>query len=324
MRVAFLAHSFHLTYTKSTRFLIELLQRNFESVSVILHEDAWKVLPRSDWDLLVIFQKLYPAAELEAFGIPRVVLVPMWDDCPKEKEFWIRYSDFRVLCFSSTLKRMLDGWGLRTFGAKYFPSVASQQRATFDGSLRGFFWPRTPQLTWGVVSSLIGATQFKSFHYHRSTNLTKDDGSVPRETDHPGMNLTVTSWFESQEDYLRAVQQNNIYFAARRNEGIGMSFLEALALGMCVVAPDSPTMNEYIVHGENGLLFDPDKPGPIDFSLAARLGERAARASAEGRTQWETSIPRIIEFLRIPDPGSRKKKHLYIRMKRRLRVWMKA
>ena len=35
-----------------------------------------------------------------------------------------------------------------------------------------------------------------------------------------------------------------------------MGFLEAMGLGLCVLSPNSPTMSEYIVDGDNGVLFD--------------------------------------------------------------------
>ena len=50
--------------------------------------------------------------------------------------------------------------------------------------------------------------------------------------------------------------KSTIYIASRPYEGIGMSFLEAMADGRCVVAHDNTTHNEYIEHGKNGFLFD--------------------------------------------------------------------
>ena len=48
----------------------------------------------------------------------------------------------------------------------------------------------------------------------------------------------------------------NVYFAPRLEEGIGQTFLEAIRWGRCVVAADNRTINEYIIHGVNGLLYD--------------------------------------------------------------------
>ena len=38
-----------------------------------------------------------------------------------------------------------------------------------------------------------------------------------------------------------------------------MAFLEAMAMGMCVVAENQPTANEYILSGQNGILYGGDQ-----------------------------------------------------------------
>ena len=62
--------------------------------------------------------------------------------------------------------------------------------------------------------------------------------------------------------YAPALRRAGIYFAPRLYEGIGISFLEAMAMGKAVVAPDNPTMNEYVTHNVNGFLYKPGGPAP--------------------------------------------------------------
>ena len=45
-----------------------------------------------------------------------------------------------------------------------------------------------------------------------------------------------------------------------RREGLGMSGLESLAVGTPVLAADNRGTREYMIHGKNGLIFDPGKP----------------------------------------------------------------
>jgi glycosyltransferase involved in cell wall biosynthesis len=47
--------------------------------------------------------------------------------------------------------------------------------------------------------------------------------------------------------------------APRRYEGIGMAFLEAMAMEMCVVAENQSTANEYILSGKNVILYGGDR-----------------------------------------------------------------
>ena len=72
------------------------------------------------------------------------------------------------------------------------------------------------------------------------------------------------------------------------NEPLGMVVAEALAFGKPVIGSRRGGIPEMIRAGENGLLFEPDRPGELvaalrqlagDATLRARMGE-AARASA--------------------------------------------
>ena len=104
----------------------------------------------------------------------------------------------------------------------------------------------------------------------------------------------------------------------RPAEGIGHSFIEAMALGHCVVAADRPTMNEYIRDGVNGLLYDPDRPRSLDFSRSRELGLAARASSAAGRKAWLDALPDIRRFLEEPARGfSRKAHHPFIALKGR-------
>lgn len=99
------------------------------------------------------------------------------------------------------------------------------------------------------------------------------------------------------DEYMRVLSNCNVFIATRPREGIGLSFLEAMGLGMCVVAPDAPTMNEYISSEENGLLFDIENVRAIDLSRFAEFGERARAHVSWGREQWEASLPAMLQFV---------------------------
>ena len=127
MHVAFLAMSNHIRHTHSSDFFIALLRDLFGEVSVILHERAWIDLPKAHWDLVIDYQKRYSPEELEAFGADRMVLVPMYDDCPVDEAYWSKYRAFKVLCFSSTLKAALSSYGLEAWGVRYYPRKYRQR-----------------------------------------------------------------------------------------------------------------------------------------------------------------------------------------------------
>jgi len=107
-------------------------------------------------------------------------------------------------------------------------------------------------------------------------------------------------WFEDKNEYLNLVRDSNIFFAPRLYEGIGMSFLEAMSMGKCVVAPGNPTMNEYITHNKTGLLYDPNDPQPLDFSIAESLGKNARKYIEESYKKWNFNKNELMNFIETP------------------------
>jgi glycosyltransferase involved in cell wall biosynthesis len=92
------------------------------------------------------------------------------------------------------------------------------------------------------------------------------------------------------------------------NEPLGMVVAEGLAFGKPVIGSRRGGIPEMIRHGENGLLFEPDRPGELvealrqlagDAALRARMG-RAARISAQpflDREGWIEKYLKVYECL---------------------------
>ena len=317
MKVAFLANSFHLNKTKSADFFIDLLRENFGTVRVIPHKDAWSALPKERWDLVVAWQHSYSPLELESFKADRVVLVPMYDDTHLSEDSWRGYKGFKVFCFSSTLERILVSYGLSAWGVRYYPDPQKLPTTTWSSGLRSFFWPRTKAVNWPIVKQLMGNTPFQSIHLHWTPEAV---GDLPYPLDAAGNkseNVEVSSWFHDSGEYYSTLSRSNVFFASRIAEGIGMSFLEAMAMGLCVVAPRAPTMSEYIQDGVNGLLYDPNRPEPLDFSRADALGAAARSACEKGRVAWQDASPLIASFLEEPAPGYKPRFHPVVVVKGR-------
>jgi hypothetical protein len=279
---------------------LNALRLQFEEVEVIAQEYVWLTLPNKRFDVLVVFQNLYSPEVLAAFGVSRTVLVPMYDACPLTREFWDGYRAFGILCFSKTLFSHLRSWGLEAMLATYYPPVPDEGIRQDTDGLAGYFWPRALDVNWGIVKTLMGTTRFDHLHLHVTGRVVREHVQLPDENDRKSFNLHVSSWFNSPADYLETLRGCQVYFAPRSREGIGMSFLEAMSIGLCVVAADNPTMSEYIHEGENGLLFDLAKPRPLDFSRVRLLGKAARESCRRGNEEWNACGPAIQEFLRRP------------------------
>ena len=88
-------------------------------------------------------------------------------------------------------------------------------------------------------------------------------------------------------------------------EGFGISFLEASASGLPVVAGDSGGVSDAVQHEKTGLLVNPDKPEDIataikllltDDSLARRYGNEGRRWT-ETQMSWEKVARRLVSAM---------------------------
>ena len=166
-----------------------------------------------------------------------------------------------------------------------------------DG-LRGFFWIRHEDLvSWPTVRALLGETRFVRLHLHIAPDPGSPAPSLPSKEEIQKYNITTSTWFEDKKELLELLEQSNVYFAPRHEEGIGQSFLEAMARGLCVIAPDNGTMNEYII---NGLLYSPDHLAPLDFSRWAELGGNARKSVEYGAARWREQASRMVDFILTP------------------------
>jgi hypothetical protein len=311
-RIAYIDHSFHRT-TRSTEFLPELLRRYGHTVD-LFWDEAWQGGQPVAWDsvvghdVVVMFQSHCPVLP-QPFrrSHPNVIYIPMLDQFSFRRgpllnlsAFWEAFQGSKVLNFSYAIHCMTLAFGIASHHTRYFPPVAALPHSRGDG-LHGFFWFRRPaQLPWSVIRKLISGVRFDSFHIH----LAADPGSPPFDgpttEDIERHGITMSTWFEDRADLEKVMARANIYFAPRLEEGIGQSFLESMARGQCVVAPDYGTMNEYIISGENGLLYDPAHPAPLDFSDALQMGANGRRSVMSGRAAWERAEGRLVEFILAP------------------------
>lgn len=105
----------------------------------------------------------------------------------------------------------------------------------------------------------------------------------------------------THESVLSLLQDSFIYVQPSRYESQGIALLEAMAAGRAVIASDLPAIREYIKHGENGLLVEPENPQVLTDALHTLLTNpeqslalgRVARKTAQAYT-WQRMMRTII------------------------------
>jgi hypothetical protein len=311
-RIAYLDHSFHRT-TRSNEFLPQLLERGGHAIDRFW-DDTWRGGASVAWrdvashDVVIMFQSFcLPDAPYFRSAHPNVIYIPMLDQfglwqgpVHNLTAFWEPFQGSKVLNFSNALHLLTSGFGIASHFARYYQPAGAAPSAPASG-LHGFFWlRREQQLPWAIVRRLIEGTTFDSFHIHLATDPGTPPAQLPSADDIARYRITTSTWFENRAEFEALMARANVYFAPRAEEGIGQSFLEAMGRGQCVVAPNHGTMNEYILPGVNGLLYDVGHPRPLDFSRAAELGARARAGTLAGRALWEQGENELLHFILTP------------------------
>jgi Glycosyl transferases group 1 len=292
VKVALLDQSFHRK-TGSSRFLLEVL-RPLGTVDhfFVDENDLGEVADGNDF--IILFQTEFCAPYFLARG-KRTVIVPMYDACANMPEvYWRAMAGARVISFCRRLHvRMLE-CGLESIYLQYFPDPSSIKVVEDFSNLRGFLWQRHPRegFNWRLGSRLCGSSM-ASLHVH----LAADDGNNDLEM--LPLGVTTSEGFADRYEYFAHMRTANVFFAPRATEGIGMANLEAMTHGMCVVAHDDATANEYIVHQENGYLYNIGNPENLSLTLARaqQCGRGARKTVEDGYEQYNEKLDDLRSFI---------------------------
>ena len=290
---------------------MKLLRAHGHEVTVFW-DDGWRGGARvdfttvRDYDCIIMFQCICAATcRYFAEEHPNVVFVPMLDQFgifsgPHDnlQPLLSRFFRCKILSFSKAVHAIAISSGIMSRYVQYYPNPATQVDSQ---GLRGFFWLRHEEhVSWPLVRKLMGNTAFSSLHIHLACDPGAPPPVMPTEEETRKYHITVSRWFDKKIDFLRIMEQANVFFAPRLEEGIGQSFLEAMSRGQCVIAADCGTMNEYIVHGVNGLLYAHDNPQPLDFSLVPELCAAAYAGARAGYDRWIACRENIAQFVVTP------------------------
>lgn len=293
-RLLYVGCAFH-TKTRSVDFFLDLLRRHFEVEEYLIEGRPEDEIARKGRDryAAVVFLQVNPANYINHFKRQNIVFVPMYDAFPIGKRRNLLFlSKVKWICFSEKYRPFLGG--IESLFVRYYPEPRAPGSAPPGETF--FFWQRRKEIDWHVVKQLIGDSRVEAVNVHSACDPGVEF-KEPAEGDRRRYNISISRWFDSKDDLEKLMIRFRYFFAPRMREGIGQSFLDAMAMGMVVIAPNDATMNEYIVNGENGYLYDPMRPKPIAFSDFDAVREKSIRSVAEGRKAWLDSEDSIIDFI---------------------------
>ena len=274
MKLLFIDHECHKK-TRSAEFFLSVLRKAFDVVehyySQYCRTGAQKVA--KDCDVAVIWE--FPISRWRFF-FPgkRNVFVPMYDN--EWSSYWqwkrIAWSGMGVISFCDKVTEHARRCGVTNIlDVRYFPDPDSLPKEKGDPK-RVFLWERG-EITRSVAEKLFPPSDGYVFDVKRADEFLERDA------------------------YLARIAKCGIVIAPRRKEGIGMAFLEAMAMGKCVVANNDATMNEYIKDGENGILFNANELKQISNVAVLRVSENGNKYAAGMYARWLADQEEIVDFI---------------------------
>ena len=301
-RLAFIDHSFHKK-TQATAFLMDILSENFDIECI--WDDSWsggdsisiEYLNKHNFEFVLFFQVLFPVDELKKLR-GKLIWVPMYDGVVgRAPSFWMELSQLpiKVISFSKRVFDVARSFGIQSVSVQYFFDPEKFKEISQIEGKRIFFWQRT-KFSFKDVKKILGNQRVEKF----VLKLDVDPGYTPVRPTNEDMrryNIEIIDGNLSKEDYLELVRGSNIFIAPRKFEGIGMSFIEAMTMGLAVVAFDHPTMNEYMVHQKSGYLVNERRLGEIDFSKFQEIGEKAREVCKKGYKEWLMKREKLADFI---------------------------
>lgn len=301
LRIAFIDHSYHKK-TRSSEFFLNIL-RVLGTVD-IYWDDSWNTqtpldfrpVDSGNYDILVFWQILYSAEIIKQRQCRRILLVPMYDSVGDvSPSFWLSYRKCYFLNFSMALHSSVSECGIPSFYLQYFPDPSDFRVANTVGDLRVFFWERNKDVTINTVKNWFSACGDCLFHYHHAPDPGNESTFAGLDNDR---RWTESSWFATSAEYREVLSSCSAFIAPRKFEGIGMAFLEAMAIGLAVIGLPYPTLNEYVIHNQNGLLVDVD--GGIDFAGIdwRALGAAARKTVEDGYQCYKVRIPELEQWIK--------------------------
>lgn len=297
-------HAFHQR-TLSSKFLTDLLQGPQTKLFFVDPEkpELLSLLKPHRSSHALVFVQLRPDPQLlRALGHRNVTWVPMHDDLrvDSKRVRQLEGSNIKFINFCREAHEVFVGRSQPSLAVRYWPEPPPAPERTAREHPRIFLWDRG-QVQWPLLKRLLGEQPIDSVVLRLAPD-PKHRAERPSVQDIRRYRIEVVEGWLEHDAYLSLLHSCDVFVAPRWLEGIGMAMLHAMASGQAVLAPDRPTMNEYVRHGRNGWLFDPEQPEPVDLSGWQAMGRQAREDCMTGAAEWNRQKELILPFVMARSP----------------------
>jgi hypothetical protein len=252
----------------------------------------------------LIFWQLPPPPSLAQRSNARVVWVPMWDQARGYDRSWWNAvpKRVRIVSFSEQIRMRAEAAGLPVLSLRFFFDPNEFVPVTWDHGPVLLYWNRTGLVGPTFLRKLCKAIGAQELIYRPEIDPRIDPRASYELPVRLGKTRVTMISASSRGEYLDLARAANVFLAPRTVEGVGLTFLEAMARGSAVIAFDAPTMNEYIDSGRSGILLPPtsSQARPRLASRFSRLTGRRAEAyerQLSDRQDWASIKARDLSAL---------------------------
>jgi glycosyltransferase involved in cell wall biosynthesis len=296
-KIAFIDHPYH-KITSSSSFFTKFLKNQGYDIDLIYVSNIDTDLNMnviSKYEYFIVWQYDFIAPYLRKYE-KKVLLIPMLDGSYGYNQIhWKLLREVNTINFSKKMHNLSLGYGLNSTYVQFFPNPDNFRLVKKSKESKIFFPERNSNY---INISLLNKMIMFCDHFHKHNfqdpNTFRSNAKFLNTKKY-----TESETFSSSNEYFEFLNNFNIFISPRLAEGIGLTFLEAMASGMCVFANDQATMNEYIDNFQTGILFSYNSSSKIDFREVDfhSIGSQARSYIAKGYKNWEFSLKEVLPVL---------------------------
>lgn len=294
--ILFINNRFNFNKTGSSRFFYDFLCEHY-NVDVELEENdslPYETINQKNYFAIISF---YYMADFSKLTCKNLIYVPMYDGFIYCRETLNKLKNVKIINFCRKLHQQSLAFGLKSIYLKYYPELNYNENTTRD---KLFYWQRrntsfSQHLK--CFPKTINEIDCSKTILHSVTDGDNEPFIKPSEEEIKNYNIEITNWFEKKSDLLDILDSTKYYIAPRKQEGIGLSFLDAMSRGCVIIAHNDCTMNEYIQNGVNGYLIDFDNPKKIQFKEYQTLFNNSIKMYENGRTEYINKLSEVVKFI---------------------------
>ncbi len=298
-KILYITYDFNFKKTASSRFFYDFLCENFEvdTVSPQNEEINYEEINQQNYYCIISF---YFMADFEKFNCKNLIFVPMYDGFAFSFKKVLKLRNVKIINFCKYLHKLSMLFGLNSVYIQYYPELQNNNKSRRNLL---FYWQRR-EIPFSIIAKCL-PKELSEIGVEKTILHSTTDREIkfikPDENEITNYKITITDWFEKKTELEDLLDKTLYYVAPRKQEGIGLSFLDAMSRGCVIIANNDHTMDEYISNGKNGYLIDFDNPEKINFYDYETIQKESIKSVVEGRKQYLETLPEIVNFINKKD-----------------------